>query len=270
MANLRIRLRFNPGRVGSPMGKLGEFSTQMERFLRSLSADLGIDAQRGKWLAKNFTNESVAFDGEYADFVDDAISQKALAALEGLSGPSPLGAFNSGYVGYSTLAEFAKVGKLLDPDEVYYIGLYRNGDAQPDWKSVSHTQTAQLRKLLETPVTTIGSVQGIMYSWHPGATQPFFQVRELITKELVRCEYEDRYYDQVHQAMESQNVTVHVYGRIQWDSVTNAIIKVLIDDIEATEPLSASEFNQFFGAAPEYTGEFSTAEYIEWLRGDGD
>jgi hypothetical protein len=267
MANLRIRLRFNPGRLGSPMDKLGEFATQTERFLRSLSADLGVDAQKGKWLARNFTNESVAFDGEYSDSVDDNAALKAESALRALSGDSPIEACNVGLVGYGTLSEFAKIGKVLDADEVFYLGLYCNDD-DPEWQTVSHKKTSEIRQLLETPVITQGSIQGVIHSWSFGSNPSFFYLREFITGNLVKCEYDSHQYDLVHQATETLKTTVHVYGSVEWDITSDAINKVSVNDIETTEPLSDIEFHKIFGGAPAYTGDLSTDEYISWLRDD--
>lgn len=269
MANLRVRLRFNPGRDGSPMDKLGEFATQMERFLRSLASDHGVSGGKGKWVARNFTNESVAFDSEYSDSVDSAAALKAMAALRSLSGESPIDAFNTGLVGHGTLSEFSKIGRVLDADEIFYIGLYHDdSDEQPEWKSISHRQTTEIRKLLDTPIITEGSIQGIIHAWHSGADPSFFQVREIITKTLVRCEYEEPLHDSVHLATAIPNTVVHVYGRIEWDTVTNAIINIHANDIEAAEPLSGFEFQKLFGAAPEYTGDLSTTDYLDWLRDD--
>lgn len=269
MATLRIRLRVNPGRSGSPMDKLGEFATQTERFLRSLSRDFGIEADKGKWLARKFTNDSVAFDGEYSDSVDDAVANKAYKALSVISGSSPIEACNTGLIGFGTLAEFAKIGRVLDADEFFYIGLYNDGQDEPqEWKPVSHKQTTEIRKLLETPIESLGSLQGVLHSWHQGSDPQFFQVRELITGMLVRCEYDGALHSKVHAASRIPNTVIHVYGRMYWDPVSNATIRVVVEDIESTERLSDLEFEKFFGAAPQYTGDLSTTEYLAWLRGD--
>jgi hypothetical protein len=44
------------------MDKLGEFSSQTERFLGSLAIYLGLPIRKGEWLASKFSNESVAFE----------------------------------------------------------------------------------------------------------------------------------------------------------------------------------------------------------------
>lgn len=269
MAHLKVRLRFNPGRNGSPMDKLGEFASQMEKFLRALSADLGVDAKKGKWLAQNFTNESVAFDGEYSESVDATVAARAEEALDVLSGEEPFDACNKGLISYGTISEFSRVSKVLDVDEFFYIGIYGGDTPAPTrWKTISYKKTSELRQFLEAPFITNGALQGIVYSWHSGAKPRFFQLRELAGSDLVRCEYSDRLHGRVHEATRTPNTIVHVYGDIQWDRTTDTATKVDVEDIEVTEALSDFEFHKLFGAASNFTGDLSTSDYISWMRND--
>lgn len=162
MARLRVRLRFNPGRIGTPMDKLGEFSSQTERFLRSLAIDLDLPARKGEWLAARFSNESVAFDGEYPAPVPDAVHAQAFEALSLITGDQPLTAVERGVMSYGTAAAFSRIGEIMDKDERFYVGLYRNGTEEPDeWREITYRRAAEMRQLLDTPITSYGSVQGL-------------------------------------------------------------------------------------------------------------
>jgi hypothetical protein len=253
------------------MDKLGEFSTQTERFLRSLAIDLGLPARKGEWLASKFTNESVAFDGEYPDAVPDAVVARGVEGLSLITGEEPLAAVNRGVFSYGTAAEFSRIGKIMDPDEVFYIGLYRDGDDEPDeWREVTYRRAAEMRSLLDAPIPSYGSVQGTPHAWHPGSEPPFFQVRELSGSTLVRCTYGASLYARVHAAFQKPKTVVHVYGDIEWDRATNLIVEMRATDIEVAETLSDFEFQRLIGIAPNFTGSLSTEDYIEWIRGDGD
>jgi hypothetical protein len=206
MARLRVRLRFNPGRVGSPMDKLGEFASQTEKFLRSLANDLGLQVAKGEWLAHNFSNDSVAFDGELATSVPDVIAARGREALDAITGDSPLDACNKGLVDYTTMAEFAKIGQIMDPDENFCAGLYADGEIQPsNWRQINYRQTSSIRQLLDAPLISHGSVQGTIHAWHTGARPMFFQLRALSTGNLVHCEHGANLYDRVHEATRIQN-----------------------------------------------------------------
>jgi hypothetical protein len=271
MARLRIRLVFNPGRVGSPMDKLGEFSSQTERFLRALSLDLGIETKKGEWLARNFGNGSVEFDGELQTAVSDAVAERGREALAMVSGEHPIDACNKGLVEFSTIAEFSKIGRVLDPDEKFFLGIYQDGEPQPsDWHEVDYRKTAEIRNMLGAPLTSYGSVQGTVHAWHTGAKPGFFQVRDLASGDLVRCVYKGDLYGRVHQATRVPNTVVHVYGDIHWDRATNAVIEIEARGLDLEEPLSETQFQRLFGSMPDFTGAMSTADYIDWLRGDAD
>lgn len=253
------------------MDKLGEFASQMEKFLRSLVVDLGIDAKKGAWLAQNFTNESVAFDSEFSEVVNPAVAIRAESALTVLTGDEPIDARNRGMVSFDTITEFSKVSKILDADEFFLIGIYGSSLAEPsEWKSVSHKKTSDLLQLLESPAVTIGSIQGIVHAWNWGAKSPFFQLRQIAGGSLVRCDYPNLLHTKIHKATRRPDAVVHVYGEISWERITNSIQNLHVKDIEVAESISAHDFDKFFGSSPNFTGGLSTSEYISWVRNDED
>ena len=127
-------------------------------------------------------------------------------------------------------------------------------------------RTSELTQILEAPFVSEGSVQGIIYSWHSGAPVPFFQLRELVSGHLLRCEYPHALYKKIHEIIATPNMVVHVYGQIRWDRAKGSIQVIAADDLEASEQLSEFDFHRFFGSSPDYTGNLSTDEYISWAR----
>jgi hypothetical protein len=259
MAQLRVRFRFNPGGSGAPIDRLGNFTVQTEKFLRSLAHDLGLSVERGQWLARNFSNESVAFDSEYADLVPEPAALRGNKALELLTGENPLEACDRRFVGFRTALEFAEMGKALKPHEQFLVGLYR-ADKKPEWRAVSYGQIKELERLLGTPVSTYGSVQGVIHSWASGATPPFFQLRELASGDLVRCIYQPMLHQKILAAHERERTVIHVYGDISWSRTKDTILEAKAVDIEITEPLSDEAFHRLFGSMPYITNDLSTAE----------
>lgn len=271
MSRLKLRIRFNPGRTGAPLDRLGEFTAQVERFLRSLATDLGVQSKKGLWLASQFSNESVGFDSEFAEAIREAQAVTGIEALETILGENTLAAIERGLVSYGTVAEFSRIGKALAPDDYFLMGVYGvSGVDAPDLKKVTYKKTAELRQLLEAPYITAGSVQGIVHSWHQGAEEPFFNIRELSTGELIRCDYSDEIYAKIHAATKEKNTVVIVYGQMEWDRATNLVIALHLTDIEAIKPLRPHEFETMAGIAPNFTGAMTTGEYISWVRGDED
>ncbi|MGO9484215.1 MAG: hypothetical protein ACLPX9_06490 [Rhodomicrobium sp.] len=253
MAQLRFRFRFNPGRTGAPLDKLGEFAVRTERFLRSLACDLDLPMEKGKWLAVNFTNESVAFDSEFAEAVPEKAAARGKKALELLTGDTPLDACDRKIIEFKTAAEFSQIGQILDPHEQFMVGIYE-ADAKPEWRPVTYQKVAELRKLLTTPIISYGSVQGIIHAWAMGADQPFLQLRDLASGDLVRCNYKQELRAKIVAAAEHDRVVIHVYGKIKWDRTKNKVLEVAVDDIEVTSPLAVRDFDKLFGSMPRFTG----------------
>lgn len=269
MSHLKLRLRFNPGREGTPLDKLGDFATQTEKFLRSFASDLGVTVVKGEWLAKEFRNESTSWDTLYVHPVDDEVTKSGLALLDALTGSDPLGACSAGAFSYTTLLEFSKIGRGMDPDEVYYIGLYDRDDAvEPNWREISYRKVAEIRKFLETPQIVYGSLQGFMHAWFPGAVPPFMHLRPLDGGELVKCICTPEQYKAVHEATKVPNTVLLVYGDVAWDRGNQTIQQVQVKDIEATRLLTQDEFDGLFGSMPGATGDLTTDEYLDAVRGD--
>ncbi len=266
MAQLRFRFRFNPGRTGAPLDKLGEFAVPTERFLRFLACDLDLPMEKGKWLAINFTNESVAFDSEFAEAVPEKAVARGKKAVELLTGETPLEACDRKIIEFKTAAEFSQIGKILDPDEQFLVALYET-DAKPEWRPVTYRQVAELRKLLTTPIISYGSVQGIIHSWAMGADQPFLQLRDLASGDLVGCNYKQELRQKIVATAERDRNVIHIYGKIKWDRTKNKILEIAVDDIQAMSPLSARDFDKLFGSMPAFTDAMCTADYIECIRG---
>jgi len=276
MSKFRIRIKFNPGRHGAPLDRFGEFTEQVEKFLRSLTTDLGLSVKKGQWVASNFKNGSVAFDSEYAGAIDDTQMVSGNNILNSLLGGNPAAAIGRGVLSYGTAAEFSKISKSIAPDEHFLIGLYspneEDSEEEPsEWKEVSYRRMSELKALLEAPLLSSGVIQGIIHAWHFGAEPPFFNVRELSMGRLIRCEYTSQeMYHKVHEATENEGAVVLVYGDMEWDKATNSIVRLSVTDIESTKSLTPKNFDALFGAVPEYTGSMTTDEYIEWVRGDED
>jgi hypothetical protein len=273
MALLRARFKFNPGRHGAPLDRLGEFTAQAEKFLRSMAADVGVSPKKGDWLALNFKNSSVEFTAEYAKSLSDELAMKGQMAIDAVASESPMEAYNSGLVSVGTLAEFSKLSKSMQQDEYFQIGVLRSDEeTEPSkWEDVSYTKLTNIRRLLELPLTTHGSVQGVIEVWHFSSSDgPFFVLRELGTGARVHCNYKAEIRRKIHVATQRENAVIHAYGRMDWERATNAIIKMDVDDVEEATPLTSGEFDSLFGSVPDFTGDMGTSDYLDWLRGDGD
>jgi hypothetical protein len=270
MARIKVRLELNKGRIGAPLGKLGDISRQAERFLRSLATDVRIEGKAEEWLAVNFRNGSVNFDAEFQGEITPAEVDALNRNLGFLADYDPDSEGANGVVSERTALEFARIGTLIAPDEVIGLGIYGRDRARLKWRRISYAATAEMRARLEAPVPAYSSVQGIIHSLQKEARDPFFRVRELATDALISCYYPMRLYGDVVEALRERTTVLHVAGDTVFDRATRMIARLNVDRIAKSRMLSSEEFEQFFGSAPDFTGDLSTDDYIDEIRGDAE
>jgi hypothetical protein len=266
MARIKVRFELNKGRIGAPLTKLGEISKQAEKFLRSLANDVKIGVKAEEWLAVNFRNGSVSYDAEFQGEITPAEVDAFNRNLEFLADYDPDSEGANGLVSPVTALEFARLGTLIDPDEVIGLGIYGRDRMRLKWRRISYAKTAEMRATLEAPVPTYGSVQGIIHSLQKEVRRPFFRVRELSTDALVSCFYPIRLYGEVVDALRERTAVLHVAGDTVFDRATRAIVELRVDRIDRARMLSNEEFEQFFGSSPDFTGDLSTDDYIDAIR----
>jgi len=266
MARIKVRFELNKGRTGAPLSKLGDISKQAERFLRALAADLSIDAKAGEWLAVNFKNGSVSYDAEFQGEITGAEADAFNRGLEFLADFDPDHEGANGIVTTATVLEFAKMGSMIDPDEVIGFGIYGRDRAKPKMRSITYARMAEKRAEIETPIPSYGSVQGIIHSLAKEAERPYFRIRELATSSLVNCFYPGRLYDDVARALQQRTNVLHVDGRMKLDRVSRSITEMSVERIATARMLAPAEFEAFFGSWSTFTGDFTTEEWIDAVR----
>jgi len=268
MASVKVRFELNKGRTGAPLSKLGDISKQAEKFLRALASDLSIDAKAGEWLAVNFKNGSVSYDAEFHGEITSAEVDSFNRCLEFLADFDSDSTGRNGAVTDATILEFARMGAMIDPDEVIGFGIYGRNRQKPKMRSITYARLAERRAQMETPIPAYGSVQGIIHSLTKEAERPFFRLRELSTSSLVNCYYPGRLYDDVAKALQQRRNVLHVDGPMKFDRSTRAITELTVERIETARMLAPAEFEAFFGSCPNYTGEMTTDEWLDALRSD--
>jgi hypothetical protein len=266
MAQIKVRIELNKGRTGAPLEKLGDVARQFDKFLRSLAADLNLTAARGAWLAVNFRNGSISWDAALQDDITDAQVRHFNECLEFIADYDPDSEGTNRLVSNSTLLEFGRLGERIDSDEVIGIGVYSGGRSRLKWRRVEYSRASRIRRAIEEPIISYGSVQGLLHSVVLEARRPYFAVHELASEQVVRCYYEQPLYDDVVRAMAQRNAIIHATGDMKLDRASRTIGEMDVERIDHVQPLSDEEFQSFFGAAPQLTGELSTQDYIREYR----
>jgi hypothetical protein len=233
-----------------------------------LAADLSVDSAKGDWLAINFANSSVSFDAAFEVAASAKVVHAYTAALRAITDFDPLEGVGHPDVSMRTLEQFCRLGEIMAAHEQLGIGLYDGNPAgvPEEWKYLTRGRAAEIRQELDRPIAVYGSVQGVIHSWFKEADPPYFHLREAAVQTLVKCFYPESLYATLVAAFQERSTIVHAAGEGQFVSGGRVLIELKVDRLEAVRPLSESEFESLFGIAPDFTGEMSTAEYVEGIR----
>jgi hypothetical protein len=255
---MKVRFVLNQGRHGAPLMKLGKISEQAERFLRALAADCNIQTQPGEWLAVNFKNGSVEYDAEFQGDVNIGVSQVFARNLEHLADYDDETEGLNIAVSKATAMEYAKIGALIDPDEIIRLGIFPARGGKPKWRDITYAKTAVIRREIEQPLPSYGAVQGIVHAWFKEAKEPHFQVRELSSDTLIKVVYPNSMYAEVVEAVRERTSVLIITGNMLLDRATRQVTEIRVERIERVKILSTAEFEQFFGSAPEFTADIDS------------
>ena len=250
--------------------KLAQISLETELFLRMLVSD--VDKRIvGAWVAKDFDNNSVDFTAEYVGQITPDQVQACRRALAYTMTEELDFTDLDANIRRSTLLQYAKIARHIDPDEAVYFHLL-NGDSTPS-KSHVYTKEQALeieqRLKLSDTIQYEGSIQGVITALFKG-TDPHCRVKELHSGLLIPCYFSYNLYNQVIEALHDLAAVVHVAGLITASRTERRPIDMRIHRIESAEPYLDGDLEKFIGCAPEATGDLSTHEFLDLIRNGDD
>jgi hypothetical protein len=269
VTRIRLKIELNPGGVGVRLDKLAKISTEVEKFIRLLAADAGAEPVPGDFVAKDFYDGSFGSVVEYAGNVDPAVADKFNGGLRFFADFKDPHQYINGEFSPATVRQFIELGTVIDADEVVKFGII-DGDApssDTEWKSITKITTLNVDSAYNQEYRYDGALQGRLGTWYKDSS--YFNLRELTSGGLVKCFYPVEMYDQIYRLYEDKDAIVNLSGRIVMDRATGWINEVRVHWVKTYAPLSDSEFEKFFGLAPDLTGDLSTAEFIDKIRDDG-
>ena len=251
------------------MGKLSKQSENIEKFLRSVAADLNADDSKNGWVADNFKSgsleETVSLMSEVSDEAVENFDDAVNYLMKFGAGKKPIPSFLS----VGTIECYSAMRQALDPDERLGISLFhrKSGKAKP-FTFVDRVQLEAVGKSIETEAVYIGAVMGTTHEWNKGAEKPFIVIRELNSQELVRCNYSDGDYSRVAKLFENKSAIVIIEGTISLNLITSKTEVCLATGFDFAPNFSEEDFNRFFGAAPGITGDLTSEQFVAKGRSD--
>ena len=270
MATLRVRFRLNPGRKGIALGKLSKQAENIELFLRALASDLDADDGKNLWIADDFRNSSLITKSELQAVVEVETAVRFNECITSLTSyqRNPKTKLPC-YMAPATIERFASLRQSLDADEKLGIATMDvfSGKSKP-FSYVDKVQLEAIGKSIETVAVYIGAVMGRTHEWNKGAEKPYLIIRELNSYELIKCIYKDEDYDQVAKLFAKKTAVVIIEGTISFNLITSKTEVTQASGFDFAPDFSDKDFSDFFGAAPNITGDLSSEEFVAKGRAD--
>lgn len=269
---LRIRVKFNKGRVGMPLPKLVVAADQTVRFLGLLTRDLGIEAESSDWLAERFNNGSVDFDCRL-------VTPLAPHSLD-LGRRAFRQVFTNRYddpevatlIRADTRRQFARIAEPLDPDETARFGLYADEEPEPEeWYLLGHERLQELETAtVAGPRESWGEVQGVVHAFFKEVERPYLKIRELSTRQFVNCYFKPAMYGAAVEVMSDPQGVLFVEGMVKEDPETGHVTDIEVTDFRLAPEFLIEAYRLGLGVLPDYTGTLSAAEFIDQLRNNDE
>lgn len=135
MARLRVRIELNRGGVGVPLQKLASVVKEAQAFFEMLAQDVGIEKNRGEWLAFDLDNGSLNFTAEYVGPVSSEQVRAFYAAFDGVTS-----------LRRATIAQFTRIAEAIGEDELVGFGLYQSDqENEPnEWRCLSRRDALRI------------------------------------------------------------------------------------------------------------------------------
>jgi hypothetical protein len=262
MAQLRIRIELQRPSKGIEMSKLERVSREAQKFLRSLGDDLRIPD--GTWIAQGFYDQGVGFDATYqASDVDELQVDQYLHTLSSVLTVGKDRNWAVPGVSAKTLLNSAALATVAGEGETIRIGI-ANGEPAIEWRPLIKSRAQAIVEYFDDAVTYRGMLQGVIHSLYKEAD--YFDLRDLSSRDLVKCFYEPVQYQDVYAALARKNAVVLVAGWITTKRSTRVITDLRVERLKATDPLVKADLESFFGSAPGWTGDLTTNDFLKSAR----
>ena len=133
------------------------------------------------------------------------------------------------------------------------------------------TKESATRVVEDTPqvVSYHGEVQGIVHAFYKETDRPKLVVREISTRALVDCFFKPKMYRAAVETLLEPDAVVFVEGEVSEDRAKGIVESIKVTDFRPAPDFDKALFESFIGSQPNYTGDLTTEQFIQEVRGDG-
>lgn len=264
MSELKIKLELNKGRRGVPIERLAKVVDEVRKFFDMLAAD--VELGKGEWIAEKFADGSMVFDNTFVGDTTNRAVVTAQKALKHLSDPRCTADDLAYGIRRETFYQFGRMAAPLPVDDALFIGVYTDGQPEPEMRELSKERFFEIEREIVEKTTRYGGLRGVITALFKGANTIW--IHDLGTHEKIVCSFDPARYNEIWGLLESKDAVVNVEGWIT--QKPSEVSHLIIETIAPVAEYQAGDLEKFFGIDPNFTGDMSTEDYLEALRGESD
>jgi hypothetical protein len=261
MSELKIKLEINKGRKGVPLKRLIKVADETRKFLEMLGKDIGLG--EGEWIAERFKNGSAVYDNTFIGETTTAKLHLAQQALEHVTDPRRTPDDLAFGIRRDTFFQFGRMAASLPSDDVLFIGLYGK-KKRPQRRILTKERFLEIERAVVERTRHYGGLQGVITALFKGTNTIW--VRDLSTGDKFVCSFRTDQYDRVWELFGPRDAVVNVEGWITHKPGEDSHLE--IETITPSAEYQEGDLEKFFGIDPDFTGDASTEEYLDDLRGE--
>ena len=251
MKKFKLRLEFNRGRHGIPLGKLANIGGDFLAFLNSFASDLGVKAEKSDWYASNFQNGSLFYDVELQTECAPHEIEQMQSIFKDIVTPQNLAQPALMRISDTTQSKFAKAFAHLDADEFAFIGLIQDDAIAPEMRAIRQAPKPNLVDGL-IDRQEYGEIQGVVHSFVKGAEPPYLEIRELSTNELVKCYFKRGQYKAAVELLTESDAVVFVEGWLRLHPDTQFVKRIEVEDFRPAPDFLIDKHRAALGSMPDF------------------
>lgn len=266
---IKIPIELFKGKESFPLRMLGDIVREIEKFFKMLGEDVQIEADSGEWLITNVKGGSLTGTAFKAG-VPEAKAKLYLHNYKQII-EDPIGRKHNNLISRRTRRQLANIGKNLNPGDAINFGVI-DEKSKVTWHSLSKETSLEIIETVEKQIIYRGSIQGTIHDIQIESRPYYFNIRELSTQKLIRCEYNGKLYEEIWKTLKKRTGIIYVSGLITANQVDEKIEYIKLEsanDIILAPEYKHGDLQKFIGCCPTLLGKKNLQAWINEVRGRG-
>ena len=244
MAEVKFKIYLNKGREGIPVHKLAAFTTEIDKFLKLVSIDLGVE--KVEWQAEQFRNKCLEFYTTGKDIPDPQAVTMAKALDQITDVKTSVGKLNYG-ITPQTFAQFGRIASVADTDEVVGFGVVTDKGTLS--KRILTKQRAEaIVKQTKQKTNKYCGYTATITAFFPSTCK--VHLSEKLTGKPIYAVFKQEMYSDIVETLNRPDALINVEGWLRQE-VSEPSPHLFIQHISKLPAYTAGTLENFFGCDPD-------------------